>query len=384
MDAPTRVLMSINHEEPDRVPAFESQIMNNTIIKYHGLPAQESSIKSFNMITRIPLIKRIRFDEKIGKLLVGSMRNTFELYRRVKIDIGAVVTSMFPRYLIRNGFVDEFGRIHKPESYKSDGTFLLNYFGGHFKNFEEYESWDRPDPNNEQRQFMFKEALKIQNEMNNEVFAVPFTIGLMEGVWEGFGMETFSRILVHNKQAQKVFDDLGKFLVELIKVFTDLGAKMFGIFDDWGFKNGLMMNPRYYKKYIIPWLKKVCDTAHQRECKVFLHSDGDLMKLFDDIVGAGVDVLNPIEPTTANPDYDIFKLNKKYGDKITFAGNISTNMLSVGTIFEIKEYSKKLLTELAPGGGYIFASGHSINPTVTTDRWQALLDVREKYGKYPI
>ena len=59
-------------------------------------------------------------------------------------------------------------------------------------------------------------------------------------------------------------------------------------------------------------------------------------------------------------------------------------MLATGTIAEIEEYSKKLIRELAPGGGYIFSSGHSINPAVTLDRWQAVLNIREKYGNYPI
>jgi len=78
------------------------------------------------------------------------------------------------------------------------------------------------------------------------------------------------------------------------------------------------------------------------------------------------------------------KLNKKFSGKITFVGNISPQMLSTGTIAEIKNYSKRLIKELAPGGGYIFSSGHSINPAVTLDRFQTALKIREKYGKYPI
>ena len=75
---------------------------------------------------------------------------------------------------------------------------------------------------------------------------------------------------------------------------------------------------------------------------------------------------------------------EKYGENLTFVGNISPVMLAEGSISEIEEYSKKLIQELAPGGGYIFASGHSIPPTVTIDRWEAVMRMREKYGTYPI
>ncbi|MFX0012115.1 MAG: uroporphyrinogen decarboxylase family protein, partial [Candidatus Hermodarchaeota archaeon] len=117
---------------------------------------------------------------------------------------------------------------------------------------------------------------------------------------------------------------------------------------------------------------------------ILLHSDGDLMEIFEDIVKCGVDVLNPIEPTTANPEYDIFKLHQKYGDQITLCGNLSPQMLATGEISEIKTYAKKLIRELAPGGGYIFSSGHSINPAVTLNRFEAMQNVRRNYGQYPI
>ena len=206
----------------------------------------------------------------------------------------------------------------------------------------------------------------------------------MEPSWEAFGLETFSRILAKPKQAKKVFDDHGHLAVELTKILADNGAELILIWDDYGFKNGPFMSPKNFRTYVFPWLKRICDAAHKRGSKILLHSDGDLMLLFEDIVNCGVDALNPIESTTANPDYDIFKLNEKYGDRITFVGNISPVMLAVGSISEIKEYSKRLIRELAPGGGYIFSSGHSINPAITLDRWEAVMEIREKYGSYPI
>jgi uroporphyrinogen decarboxylase len=59
-------------------------------------------------------------------------------------------------------------------------------------------------------------------------------------------------------------------------------------------------------------------------------------------------------------------------------------MLATGTKEEIENYSMKLIRELAPGGGFIFASGHSINPAIPLEHFQLLLEIREKYGYYPI
>ena len=357
MNAPERVLTTIEHKEPDRVPAFESAFTNNTIMKHYGVDPRTS----------------------------GGYKGAYAFFAKVGIDLVLTAVSLFPRKFLKRGqgFIDEYGRLMKFEAYK-DGTQILTYHGGHFKNFEDYESWEQPDPNLKARLAQFRSGRKIQKEMNDEVFSIPSTGALMECTWEGFGIETFSRIVRNEKQIKRIFDDRGSFTLELVKILAENDAQMVLLWDDYGFKNGLFMNPSLYRTYIFPWIKKICDAAHKQDCKIILHSDGDLMEIFSDIVNCGVDAINPVESTTANKDYDIFELNKKYGDRITFIGNLSPIMLAIGEIFEIEDYAKKLIRELAPSGGYIFSSGHSINPAVTVDRFEAMQNIRRKYGKYPI
>ena len=355
MDAVERVLTAINHEEPDRVPAFESAFTNNTIIEHYGI--------------------------KPGAF---GYKDSYKFFHKVGLDLVLSYVALFPKkFLGQEGYIDEYGRIMKIEPYK-DGTEIMAYHGGYFKSFEDYESWEQPDPNLPMRVAMFQAGRKIQEKMNNEVFSIPATGSLMECTWEGFGIETFSRLMAKPKQAQRVFDDRGKFTLELVKILAEKDAKMVLLWDDYGFKNGLFMSPRNYRKFVFPWLKQVCDAAHKRDCKIMLHSDGDLMEIFEDIINCGVDVLNPVESTTSNPEYDIFKLKEKYGDKITFSGNLSPILLAIGEMSEIELQAKRLIREMAPGGGYIFGSGHSINPSISVERFDAMYDIKRKYGKYPI
>ena len=357
MKAPERILKTINHEEPDKVPAFESAFTNNTIMSHYGVDPKGA----------------------------GGYKIAYEFSRRVGIDLVISFVALFPRKFLRKreGFIDEYGRIMKFEQYK-DGTQIMTYHGGYFNNFEDYESWEQPDPHLPSRLGQFLQGRKIQEELHNEVFSIPATGSLMECTWEGFGIETFSRILRKKKQVKRIFDDRGSFTLENVKILAENDAKIVLLWDDYGFKNGLFMRPAFYHEYIFPWIKRICDAAHKRDCKIMLHSDGDLMAIFEDIVKCGVDVINPVESTTANPEYDIFKLNERYGDKITFSGNLSPILLAIGEIQEIEDYAKRLIRELAPGGGYIFGSGHSINPAVTLDRFEAMQNIRRKYGVYPI
>lgn len=386
MDAVTRVLKAINHEEPDRVPAWESAFTNNTISQHFGLEEGRGDF-GISLLKNIPdkmaIVNQII---KSKRTMKPGFKRSFQLFRNIGYDIGTCISTNFPRLILEDakGFVDEYGRIMKFEQYEKDGTVILGYHGGYFKNFDDYESWERMDPNFKARLVGYLVGKEIQEEMNNEILAAPAIGAIMEDPWEGFGLETFSRILARPKQAKKIFDDYGKFTLELVKILAENGAKLIILWDDYGYKNGLFMRVENYRKYVFPWLKQICSAAHKLDSYILLHSDGDLMEIFEDIIKCGVDVLNPIEPTTANSEYDIFKLNQKYGDQITFCGNLSPQMLTTGEIPEIETYAKKLIRELAPGGGYIFSSGHSINPAVTLDRFEAMLNIKRKYGKYPI
>jgi len=379
MNAPERVLTAINHEEPDKVPAFESAFTSNTIMKHYGVNPR-------------PLPRGVKVSEKIlkqiienPKLMKGLYEPLYNLYRKAGLDLVPSLVSLFPRKSLDEGkTVDEYGRVMRSEVYEKDGTVISGYVGGYFKSFEDYECWELPDPHWEARLTHFKLGREVQEDLNNEIFSIPAVGALMECSWESFGLEVFSRILARPKQAKKVFDDRGEFTLEVVKILAENDARLIILWDDYGFKNGLFMSPRNYRKFVFPWIKRICDVAHKRDCKILLHSDGDLMEIFEEIIECGVDVLNPIESTTANPEYDIFELNEKYGDKISFAGNLSPIMLAMGEISEIEAYAKRLIRELAPGGGYIFSSGHSINPAVTLDRFEAMQNIKRKYGNYPI
>lgn len=378
MNAPERVLKTINHEEPDRVPAFESAFTNNTILKHYGfeprpIPRQKIPDKVLKQLIENP------------KFIVSFYKQYYEFCRKAGLDLVTSIVSLFPRtFLDEEKSVDEYGRVMRSEVYEKDGTVITGYVGGYFKSFEDFENFEPLDPHWEARLNHFKVGREIQEELNNEIFSIPAVGSLMECSWESFGLETFSRILARPKQAKKVFDSRGEFTLEVVKILAENDAQLILLWDDYGFKNGLFMSPRNYRKYVFPWIKKICNAAHKQDCKILLHSDGDLIEIFEDIIDCGVDVLNPVESTTANPEYDIFKLNEKYGDKISFAGNLSPIMLAMGEISEIEANAKRLIREVAPGGGYIFSSGHSINPAVTLDRFEAMQNVKRKYGTYPI
>jgi uroporphyrinogen decarboxylase len=392
MNARERVIKTINHEEADRVPSYEGSIDNLAVINHYeekygmeGLANLQKMLYNFTFRNEKLLNKLMHSTSKgkrAGKLAVEPI---VRLYNKIGIDLVPITLAILPQKYTRNGFISEFGHHFEYKKNPADGMTVLYYMGGHFKNFEEYERFPLPDPDKIIRKNFYNASIEIEENYNGSICCAPGITGMMEMTWEGFGLENFSKLLTNRKNAKKVFDDRGNFSVEMVKrlVEWEYSGPML-VFDDYGYKKGLFMSPKNYHTYVLPWLQKICETAHKGGIQVVLHSCGDIYQIFEDIIKCGVDAINPIEPTTSNSEYDIFKLNEKFGDKITFVGNVSPQDLSEKEPSDIKNYTKKLIQNIGPKGGLIVSSGHSINPAVKLENFLAMREVLEKYGKYPI
>lgn len=388
MDAKERVLTAINHEEPDKVPSFEVSIDNLKVYEHYGLKygyqGNGDLLKKTYDLLKGDTNTLKKFIDKSSKVS-DTLTPAIELYKCIGIDLCPIYVTYLPVFYEREGIIDDYGRRMYFKKNPCDGMDILYYMGGFFNNFEDFEDFPKIDPDDPKRESIYKNAKKIEEMFNGKVYTVPTIGGLFEGAWQCFGLEKFSQFLAHPKILKQIFDERGKFAVEMIKRIIEWGEDgMVFMGDDYGFKNGLLMSPRYYKQYIFPWIKKMCDLSHKAGLKYFLHSCGDIYDIFGDIINCGVDMIHPIEPTTSNPDYNIFKLYQKYGDQITFVGNVSPQDLADKDSKYIQNYVKKLIDELAPGGGYILSSGHSINPAIKLENFLTMHETLKKYGKYPI
>lgn len=112
--------------------------------------------------------------------------------------------------------------------------------------------------------------------------------------------------------------------------------------DDFAFKTGPMVNPRWMRKHYFPKLATYVAAAHARGLKVMFHSDGNLMTVIDDLAGAGIDLLNPVEVSAG---MDIRAIHRRYPD-LVFAGGIDvTSLLPYGTEAQVRDAVKKAIED---------------------------------------
>ena len=187
------------------------------------------------------------------------------------------------------------------------------------------------------------------------------------------GIENFLADIAGDPEyAQKMLDFIiHKNMVMLENIVHTPGIDGILLGSDWGSQNDLLMSPESWREMIAPGEKKEYELIHSAGVDVWVHSCGDIRKIFPDIVELGVDALNPIQPECM----DIYELKEKYGDKITFWGGISTQRtLPYGTPAEVTEETKKITAALSKNGGYIIAPSQEIQADVPFENLCALID----------
>jgi len=372
MNSRERVLSVLNHRKPDKIPSYEGTIDNLEICeKYNVKYAYKGITSKFIQV----LIRRHK--KKAAKI---GLKRIFKLYHKIGIDLFCVpLSGLIPVKEIKGGFVDEMGREFKIYKDKTYNIETIYYTKGHFKTFEDYLSFPKLDPDDSIKKYIFKISKKLEKKY--DVCAGFLLLGMFESVWQSFGLEGFVRLNENEKKT--IISDRGDYLLQMIKKIGKWNNNEQGIIfisDDYGHKNGLFMKREYYHKLkILKYIQLACDYAHQHNLKVIMHSCGDISEILDDLISCGIDALHPIEPTTANSDYDIFKINKKYKN-LVLIGNISPQDLADKTYKYVYGNTYKLLRVLGDKN-FILSSGHSINPAVKIYNFESMREALRDYNK---
>jgi hypothetical protein len=164
-----------------------------------------------------------------------------------------------------------------------------------------------------------------------------------------------------------------------------VGDKIQAIFmsgTDFGTQRCEFMSPDMFREFYKPYFRKVNDWVHQNtNWKTFYHSCGSIVNLLDDIVESGVDILNPVQCSATGMEPKFLK--EKYGDKLVFwGGGIDTQKtLPFGTVDEIKAEVTERLEILSENGGYVFNAIHNIQGQTPAGNLKALFDAVKEFNK---
>jgi uroporphyrinogen decarboxylase len=169
--------------------------------------------------------------------------------------------------------------------------------------------------------------------------------------------------------------------LEQLEMLAAAGLDVLVVEDDIATTHTTLISPAHFREFVLPYNTRLVQRAHALGLKVMRHSDGNLWPILEDLIGAGYDALNPLEPQAG---MDLERLKGACGDRICLVGNIDCQeLLCTGTAGQVEEAVRRAIAAAAPGGGYILSESNSLHPGVDPANCMAMFAAAKKYGRYP-
>jgi uroporphyrinogen decarboxylase len=375
-----RVLASLGHQEPDRVPIALGQATGDGItlgayrplLAHLGMEPATAQLKDARAQTaRVDeaVLRRFRVDSRgIGLSAPDGWKDKWLDARTVQDEWGVVRTRPADSHyfdLCRSPFAEDPTR-------------------------SAIASYDWPDPLNPGRYRGLREkARQLHRETD---YAVVLDVNCafflrcceLRG-WENFYMDLvadvpFAEALMDRyleirlAMAERALEEVGD-NVDVVMVTSD----------DLGMTEGPLISPALYRALIKPRQRRTFDAIRARtDAFLYYHTDGAVYSLLPDLVEIGAQVLNPIEVRAAGMG-DTARLKREFGDRLAFWGAIDTHhVLPQGTVTEVREEVRRRILDLGPGGGYVVGPVHNIQPDVPPANVVAMYDAAYALGRYPL
>lgn len=119
--------------------------------------------------------------------------------------------------------------------------------------------------------------------------------------------------------------------------------------------------------------------VRRQTLKAILHSDGDLRLLLDQLVSAGIDGYQSIDP---QGHMDIAEVKRQYGHQLILMGNVRSAALQNSEPDEIRKSVDYAIDNAKPGGRYIFSTSNCIFAGMPLDNYHIMLDEYERRAYY--
>jgi uroporphyrinogen decarboxylase len=382
MTSRERVLKSLNHQVPDRVP-----------IDLGGFQTGIHKKAYAELLNHLGIKEKMQTLDPVQQLAKPSE----EILERFKVDI---------RYVCAHGpdgfdgtikqdtrhgklwhdLKDEFGVIWS----MPDDQQLYMDISHHpiaeatIKDVADYPFPDGTDPT--RFTGVREQALQMRNETP---YAISTGIGgvVYEYCWYMRGLERWFMDMVDNPGfCEALLDKTLKFWMDYHSAFmAEVGdiIDVVMIGDDLAAQHGPLFSPRFYRRIVKPRQKKL--TQHIKsltDAKIWYHTCGSCVDYIPDLIDNGIDILNPVQISAKGMDPK--ELKERFGKNLVlWGGGIDAqHILPFESPKEVKEHVRKNIEILKRDGGYVFNNVHNIQADVPAENIVALFDAAYEFGSY--
>ncbi|MEX1327540.1 MAG: uroporphyrinogen decarboxylase family protein [Desulfobacterales bacterium] len=383
MNSRERILTTLDHSEPDRVPfdLGSCQVTGIHVVAYRNLRKAlgfpDGGIEFCDAVQQLASID----DDVVARMNIDT-RGLYPLnshnWKIIEEDAGDYWA-----------YHDEWGITHHRP--KDDGLYYSVVkvpLPRSELTVADISNHPWPDVANPERLAGLCDLARQYRDAGYAVVLKDAFAGIFEFAQRIVGMENLLVMMITNEKVTcALFDRLLQLKLDYWQTaLAELGdlVDVVTYADDYGTQTSQLISPDMFRRLIKPRLKVLFETfiKYAPHAKRFFHSDGNVRPLIPDFLEIGVDILNPIHIRAQN--MAPAGLKRDYGKDLAFwGGGVDTQgILPRGTPQEVKDDVRRNIEALAPGGGYVFNTIHNIQADVPPQNLIAMWEALQEYGVY--
>ncbi len=351
MNSRDRVLTTIAHKEPDRVPLF-----------FNAIDAK--LVRALGTGTMVETWKRLGID-------------TFVLGRTAWCQgkpsgLGYAPSPPPPEeslggslYAGWNG-VDEYGREWKHGRYVGGVVATrddLHKYSPELKLKERYN------------QTVIDDWKKDYPDHAHVLFSHTGPLGL---TIESFGLIQFCYALFDNRALiQESVELKTEWFIETSKYAVELGMDFIVMGDDMGFKGHGYVSPSDFKELAFPYYRRIVESI---SVPVFWHSEGYIRDYLPTAVEAGIKGIHGIEEAAG---MNMGEVKREFGKDLVLIGNADGNQILCQADLElVRKEVDRCLKEGMEGGGYLLSIAGSAHENIHLEALVEMCRYAQEAGVY--
>ena len=345
MDSHERVRMTLRHEQPDRPPMeiMSTPQVFGSLCSYFGVDTDEEVMTALGVDFRpigLEATKAQPIPEAVARVhgAEGELSST----------IYGVVLKTEPNF---------------PQAHRVWGPL---YDTDDLDSFDWPTASDVPGPEtvSEEVGELNARGLCTVARCNN-----PFKFGYFVRRFEDFLVDCVERPAYARELLERIAD------VEFACAETAVraGCQAAMIFGDFADQRSLMISPRTFREVLKPVLADYVSRvrAIRSDTFAFLHSDGNLTDILEDLIEIGFDAVHPIQPESM----DMLEVKRTLGDRLTLFGGVSVQTELPGSHPEdIRTLVRRRIDELGQDGGFMLAPSNTLLPDCPTESIVAMYE----------
>lgn len=369
-----RVRKALNHEEPDRVPIC--------------IGATGASV---NDLVYFQLKEHFKIEGDVEPFRSGHGDNIYD--PRIFDHLGGDFRHVFLKgstefkgeVLPNGGIKNEWGitTIKVGQFNEWTGTPLATATIG------DLDGYHWPDPYKGQRDRDLKED--VENYFNKTDFSIS-TRSPSRGFFDmACFLRGYDKFMMDMALDKKLVHKLMGKILEVLLAYYDVLLNTAGPYvdivetqDDLAHQNAPFFSPKMYDEFMLPYRKELNAFIKSKapQAKIYQHCCGAIRKIIPNMMEAGIEVFNPVQPLAKG--MNTADLKRDFGKDIIFFGGIDLQQKLAGPPEMVEEEVKERIRDLGPEGGFILSPANVVQPDVPVSNLILLCELAQKYGQYPI